>query len=449
MSHTLREASPFAVCRQLPQIQPYSLAGVVIISVLFLILIGWSRLGLAETHSAAESQQFPGARQQLTALKKFDSRSYTALNTAILPRVELSLNSSGEVFLEELPRWDALSPQSRYSAISSAGDLVTFTIDPQLQREVEQIVKKSRGSHIAVAVIEPQSGKVLALTGRSGKLKSPELHSRYPAASIFKIITSAGALETGRIQPDSPIRFRGGMYTLNSYNYLPSRVGDRQILSFAEALGKSCNPAFARVAYNNLTPTVLAKYGKRFGFNQELGFEGPLRESSMFIPTNTYEFTRTAAGFGKVTLSPLHGASIIGGLATGGEMKTPVLVESIRSRDGEIRYLGNQHRLSKMVEVGTARELVQMLETTTKTGTGRNAFANLSRSPLRGMPIASKTGTLLGEDPKGLNNWFIAAAPSRQPKVAIAVIVNGERWRTTKATQIGREVLEAFFKLHS
>ena len=65
---------------------------------------------------------------------------------------------------------------------------------------------------------------------------------------------------------------------------------------------------------------------------------------------------------------------------------------------------------------------------------------------LSSIRVAAKTGTLRGEAPLGINNWFVATAPADNPKVAIAVIVVDPERISTKASEIGRDILRFYFE---
>ena len=76
---------------------------------------------------------------------------------------------------------------------------------------------------------------------------------------------------------------------------------------------------------------------------------------------------------------------------------------------------------------------------TTTIGTSRKEF--LGKVP---WDVAAKTGTLKGENPKGLNHWFIGAAPLENPRIAISVIVIDPTQPTSKAAHLGRLILERY-----
>jgi cell division protein FtsI/penicillin-binding protein 2 len=76
-------------------------------------------------------------------------------------------------------------------------------------------------------------------------------------------------------------------------------------------------------------------------------------------------------------------------------------------------------------------------------GTGVNA-----RVP--GVEVAGKTGTAElrptadgPQDPKNTDAWFVAFAPARAPRVAVAVMLVGQGQGGTTAAPIAREVLSA------
>jgi cell division protein FtsI/penicillin-binding protein 2 len=219
-------------------------------------------------------------------------------------------------------------------------------------------------------------------------------------------------------------------------------------MSVGEALGKSCNPVFGQLGTRYLNGFVLAKYARLFGFNRSLALEAPLTNSAASIPTNDlYELSRTSAGFGEVRISPIHAAAIMSGIANGGLLPRPQLVEKIVSPDGAVLHRPQAEMLQRIVRPSTASTLLQMMEYTTTVGTSRREFQAASSRPALGdLRVAAKTGTLRGTNPVGLNNWFIAAAPIDNPELAIAVITV-DPGASSKASHLGRRVFEQYFNI--
>jgi cell division protein FtsI/penicillin-binding protein 2 len=93
-----------------------------------------------------------------------------------------------------------------------------------------------------------------------------------------------------------------------------------------------------------------------------------------------------------------------------------------------------------------AAQLRGWLVDTTVRGTARRAFRVRGGRPLLpGIPVAGKTGSLNGTDPKGHYEWFIGVAPADHPRLAIATVaVQGPRWWWS-ASQLAAEVLRAAF----
>jgi membrane peptidoglycan carboxypeptidase len=352
---------------------------------------------------------------------------------------------SGRYLLTEMPNFSTKAA-GRIMGIAPNDELVSYSLNPDLQAYVSDLVKRAGAPHVAVVVMEPATGRILAVADRSTSNLELSLHAGFPAASIFKIVTSAAALEQGGVNPDSPVAFRGGTYTLERWNYLPNPKTDRRSMSLSEALGRSCNPVFARVALSKLNPQVLENYARAFGFNQELATDIAVPRSDAEIPTNdSFLIGRTAAGFGDVKLSPVHGAALISGVANGGILPRPYIIDAVYSGDGELLYESSPQAAGRLVDTDTATRLLEMMQYTTTIGTSRKEFLPRSGSVMNNMPVAAKTGTLRGNNPKGLNHWFLAAAPANNPQVAVSVISVDPTRTSGKAAFIGRSVLERFF----
>ncbi len=363
-----------------------------------------------------------------------------------LRRVSVEGAKNGQLVLGERP---AIVSRvgDRYASLTQGNNFVFYTIDPELQEFVSKLVDKAEAKHVAIVAMNPRTGAVLAIAGKSASIPDIEYHADFPAASLFKVVTAAAAVEQAGIQPSSLIPFRGGTYTLNEWNYLPDPKRDRNIMSVAEALGRSCNPVFGHLGSRYLNGNILQKYARLFGFNRSLQFEAPLTSSAADIPgQDLYEVSRTAAGFGNVKISPIHAAAIMSGVANGGLLPRPHIVSEVVSRDGEILTRAKPDVLNRVIQPSTAASLMEMMHHTTTVGTSRREFMRGSRPTLGNIEVAGKTGTLRGSNPVGLNNWFIGSAPLNNPELSLAVITVDAPY-SGKASGLGRKVFERYFKV--
>ena len=335
--------------------------------------------------------------------------------------------------------------EGKVAGISSRNELIYYSIDPALQGFVEALVKKVSMPHVAVVAMQPKTGRILAIADKSASIPSLSLHAGFPAASLFKLVTTAAALERGALRPTSLINFRGGNYTLNQWNYRPDPRADKRKMTITEALGKSINPVFARIALGHLNSETLRAYAETFGFNSDLQSEIPLPISTASIPLDDFGLSRTAAGFGEVRISPIHAAALMAGIANQGLMPKPSLVDRVVTPSGRVLYQYQPKMLKRLMRPDTSWSLMQMMEATTTIGTSRKEFVRSKRQVLPGIDVAAKTGTLKGVNPLGLNNWFIAAAPIDQPEIAVSVIVVDPRGLSLKASHIGRLVIQRYF----
>ena len=365
-------------------------------------------------------------------------------SAAHLEPAELSSSRGGNVILTQLPNFQT-TYSGQVAGISQRNEFVFYSLNPELQKFAQEVVDKVKTAHVAIVAMEPTSGRVLAIAEKSNSIRNLSLHSGFPAASLFKLVTAAAALEKASLDPDALIRFRGGTYALDRANYLPSTARDRRFMPFSEALGRSCNPVFGRIALKYLNPPTIRSYANAFGFNQDLGSALPLRASSAEIPDDEFELSRAAAGFGDVFISPLHAAALMSGIANHGKLPRPEIIDKIVSSSGRPVYVSQPVILNQIARPETTQKLMQMMENTVTTGTSRKEFNRNNRPIFPNFDVAAKTGTLRGDNPRGLNNWFIAAAPVGNPRIAVSVIVVDPSHLSTKASHIGRMMLEKFF----
>ena len=323
-----------------------------------------------------------------------------------------------------------------------------YTVDPVLQAAVNDVLRSRRPPFSSFVAIEPKTGRILALADYARE--NPEnagiwQRATYPAASVFKLITAAGALEKGLLNYDSAVSFRGNLYRLAPQKIAKSSKKERRT-NFDEALGKSNNVVFGRVASNLVGPETLRQYSEAFGFNQFIRFDFPLDMSRANIPDGPYELARCGAGFGQVTLNPLHAAMIAASIANGGVMMRPYLIEEITDQNGEKVYQAKSEVLAQPIRAKTALDLSRMMMRTVEDGTASKVFHRYGKNLLKKMSICGKTGSLSGGNPPGLYDWFVGFAPADDPQIAFsAMVINHDRWKI-KGAFVAQEALKTFFR---
>ncbi len=330
----------------------------------------------------------------------------------------------------------------RYVAPLGPGRAVLTTV-PRLQGRIEKVLADYRVPWAAVVLLEPATGRVLAMAEHSQRepgRRGLSLEARAPAASVFKIVTSSALLRRG-FEPGNEVCYHGGSHRVQPRLLADDPRRDRSCLSLSSALGKSANVVFAKLADRALNATLLRAEADRFLFNQPIPFAGRVETSRADIPEEPFALATTAAGFGPVRLSPLHGALVAAIVANGGVFVPP---EVVASATGAVPPVTEGPR--RVLDERVAAELAAMMRTTVTEGTGRRAFkAPRSRhSSLADITVAGKTGSLSEPSPFRDYSWFVGFAPADHPRVAFAVVVVNEKGWRVKAPWVARASVEAW-----
>jgi cell division protein FtsI/penicillin-binding protein 2 len=340
---------------------------------------------------------------------------------------------------------------NRYCATLADGGTIVYAINEEVQQRVKKVMEQHRVPYGTFVAIEPKTGRILALAGYSALDPGWEqrcLYGLYPMASLFKIVTASAALEMKKVSPETVVAFGGRLTSENPkyWGVVPRRGGQRMDLSIA--MGKSVNPVFGRLAGEVVGRDTLMSYVEKFGFNQALLPGTALTPSQARQPQSLTELQLMGAGLAhEVKISPLHAAMIMAALANRGAMPMPSLVTEIRNGKGEVISAPQGQVLRQLVSPETAGQLARMLATTVNKGTSRKMFHDRRGRPLlSSINVAAKTGSIDGTDPAGHYSWFAAYAPIDDPQIALAaLVINKDKWKI-KASYLGEQALEAFFK---
>lgn len=341
-----------------------------------------------------------------------------------------------------------VGPDGRYEQ-RVEGRRVVYTFDPELQELALSVLRRYKVPYGAFVAVEPATGRVLALAEHSQEdpsLRDFARRATYPAASLVKVVTASAALETGRIAPSTAVRFEGSPYVVYPRKIFPKTPRyENNVATFAEALGTSNNVVFAKVGSQLVGAEGLARKLAAFSFNREIPFDFRLQVSRASVPEEPYEMARTSAGFGDVYLSPVHAALIAAAVGNGGVMMKPFAVAAVEDPDGRTSYRPSPAPLGRCVSPEIARTLAEMMQMTVTRGTSTKVFARNARRLWQDVRIAGKTGSLTGDNPPGMYEWFIGFAPAENPQIAVAsLIVNHDLWHI-KGTYVAQAVMKEFF----
>ncbi len=329
------------------------------------------------------------------------------------------------------------------------GNRVALSLNEELQARIFDLFRRFDPLYGVFAAMEPDTGRVVALVGyRRGGESDPwlPLKAIYPAASLIKVVTASAAIERGKVSPQDEISYRGGIYGITRGG-IHARDG-RGIpkMTLEEAIARSANAVFGKVAVNNVGGPVLEEYLTKFGFGHKIPFDLPVEPSRGQVPKGEFELARTGAGFGEVYVSPLHMAMIMSAIASGGAMPRPVLIDRIEDRDGKPLYESSPMKWRDTVLPETANAVVRMMVKTVEIGTSHRTFGTPDRTPLlHDMDVAAKTGSLSGWTPSVHFEWFAGVAPVGSPRLALsALVVNDNRWKI-KGSYVGKEAFNSYF----
>ena len=340
--------------------------------------------------------------------------------------------------------------RTEVTAPAASGRVARLTVDPYLQRTTVALYKDHKVPEGATVLMDLKSGRVLVYASQQSKgpVKDMCADATAPAASIFKIITASALVEHAGLSPQTKQCYHGGSERLDQADLVDDPKKDKWCATLSEAMGRSLNTVFARLALRNLDPSKLKATAGAYGFNFPFQLDGPVETSELTIPEGDLAFARTSAGFWNSTLSPVQAVMVASAVALDGSMVRPTLVQTVVDSMGVAIYRAPEtlQVIRKPVKPETAHAVREMMEATVSTGTGYKAFHDAGgKAFLPGIRVAGKTGTLTRAKTEQYYTWFVGFAPSDHPQVAIAtLVVNKPQW-TTRANVLARDVLRAYF----
>lgn len=329
----------------------------------------------------------------------------------------------------------------------SDGRVAELSLEPGLQRHVQGLLERYQVPYGALAAMDPNTGRILAYVNHSSAEPGARdllRDSTPPAASVFKLVTTAALLDHG-VDPKVRVCYGGGASSIESRDLEDNPGRDRNCASLTNALGRSVNTVFAKLADRRLNQTSLRRYAEAFGFGHALPFDVKMQSGRAEVPSGRLEFARTAAGFWHMHMSPLHAVLVSATVANSGVMPRASMIRRVTEPSGEVVYSHRPSPFRSVIPASTARVLGRMMEGTVTKGTARRAFFDeRGNAFLPGIRVAGKTGSLSTDRPYRAYSWWVGFAPADKPEIAVAaLVVNSPKWRI-KGSYLAREALRNY-----
>jgi cell division protein FtsI/penicillin-binding protein 2 len=334
--------------------------------------------------------------------------------------------------------------------LEKAGERFTIitSLDPAFQKYILRLLRRSRTLQAAAVVLSPTDGRILAMAsyGKEGNDENLCLKADFPAASIFKIVSAAAALESAGFTPDQTIFFRGRKHTLYRRQLEEKRGRYVSETSFRKAFALSINSVFGKLGLHYLGQGLMSEYADRFLFNHDIPFDLPVAMSTIEFPDNDFGLAEIASGFNRKTLmSPLHVALLASAVANNGIIMAPRLITRIMREPDEILYQSRPALLTSPISRGTAKDLKLLMRDTVLYGTCRESFKQMRRKKVfRGVELGAKTGTINDEGDRVKYDWLAAYAFPRNKAKAICVAVLSVHGKILgmRANELGRYIID-------
>ena len=333
------------------------------------------------------------------------------------------------------------------SNLNPKGMDIRLTIDHKIQQYAEELLGKQKGS---IIVMNPVNGEIYAM------ISSPSFNSNrvnedwddiiknqdsplinratqglYAPGSIFKIITTASAIENQDINTEYNCK---GQISIDGFILKDYSSRGHGNINLHQALVKSCNVAFGQIALelgqNNLQDT-----GERFLLNTPISLDINTKKSVLFTgEMSKPDLASTGIGQGKTLVTPLNMIMMVSGIANKGKIVQPILVKDILSSKGKVMKTNETTILSPAISTEIADTIKDMMVDVVKSGTGKGAA-------LSSVKVAGKTGTAQVSGKKD-HSWFVGFAPADNPKVSIVVLLeNSGTTGGQSAAPIARKII--------
>lgn len=340
-----------------------------------------------------------------------------------------------------------LYKRNNYDVIAS----IDFNIQKKSEDLLVDYVKKWEAEGGSVVVMDPRSGKVLALANYPNFdpnnyweydlsfFDNPVVQYVYEPGSVFKIITVAAGLDSKRITPKTEY-YDNGEVVVNGKKIQNWDLKAHGLVNVYEIIANSLNTGAAFLE-KLIGHDIFHQYVLKFGFDEKTGIDLPNEVSGNISNLKSFnDIYFATASFGQaISVTPIEMINAFAAIANNGKMMKPFVVEKIVNTEGEEKIINKPTVKKEVIQEETAQQLRIIMTYSVD----KNQLA-----AIKGYQIAGKTGTAQvplkggGYSSTETIQSFIGYAPAENPQFVILAKLN-----KPKAPLAGQTVVPMFKEL--
>lgn len=317
-------------------------------------------------------------------------------------------------------------------------DLI-LTINRALQFNACEALKKSVTDHGAksgsIIVMDPSTGAILAMCSvpdydpdkyyevkDANVFNNRAIFDSYEPGSVFKVITMAGAIDAGKVTPDTNYTDTGfvdyGDYKIR--NYEDKTYG---FSSMTKVLEYSINTGVI-FAMRQMGVPAFVDYVKRFGFGQDTGLELQKEATGNIANLDRKgEINKATATFGQgITVTPIQLITAFCAVINGGKLMKPYIVAQ-EIRNNEVIKTTEPQLVKQVISARTSLTMKAMMVSVVDN--------HVKSAVIPGYRVGGKTGTAQIPNKAGgyypddvVIGSFAGFVPYSNPKIAILVRID-------------------------
>ncbi len=310
-----------------------------------------------------------------------------------------------------------------------------FTVsDPTTQSIIDELAGEEQSNAISQA--------------RQLQWKNKAMSDTYEPGSVFKVFTTAMALEENQASESTCFNCANGMSVGGWFIKCHIYPRGHGTLDLPGAISASCNPYFIQMG-QRVGANTYFKYFTGFGFTEKTGIDmsGEASNAGLYHSAAQLEQEASAlatASFGQTfKVTPIQMITAMAAVANGGKLLTPYVVSQVLDGDGNVVSTTQPTVKRQIISGETSERICKILGDIVNGGGSKNAY-------VAGYRVAGKTGTSEKRDIKDRHEVvasFAGFAPADDPKVAVLVLLDepqcAVRYGGTISAPVAQKIFDA------